>query len=97
MLSSIDKLKIVLSACAILVALDFISEGCSIIVTYDSDKCYVHTNPTKILIDGLFLNLIIFALYGLAALCIKLYLFLSGDSFSSPLLVGLREERYYYC
>ena len=75
MLSSIDKLTIALCSCAILVALVFISEGSSVTVTYDSDKCYVYTrNATKSLIVGLFLNLIIFSLYGLVGLCTKIYL-----------------------
>ena len=70
-----DKLSIALLSCSILVVLDYISEGSSIIVTYDSDKCYVYAlNATNSLIIGLFLNLIIFSIYGLLVLCIKIYL-----------------------
>ena len=47
MLSSIDKLTIALCSCAILVALVFISEGSSVTVTYDSDKCYGYTLNAK--------------------------------------------------
>ena len=55
-----DKLSIALLSCSILVVLDYISEGSSIIVTYDGDKCYVYAlNATKSLIIGLLLNLII--------------------------------------
>ena len=70
-----DKLSIALLSCSILVVLDYITEVSSILVTYDSDKCYVYAlNATKRLIIGSLLNLIIFSIYGLLSLCIKIYL-----------------------
>ena len=48
-----DKLSIVLLSSSILVALDYLSEASSIIITYDSDKYYVYAlNATNSLIIG---------------------------------------------
>ena len=70
-----DKLSIALLSCSILVVLDYITEVCSILVTYDSDKCYVYAiSATNRLIICLSLNLIISWIYGLLCLCIKIYL-----------------------
>ena len=70
-----DKLLIALLSLSILVALDYLSEASSFIVTYDSYKCYVCTlsECTKLII-GLLLNLIIFGIYGCVGLSIKIYL-----------------------
>ena len=58
-----DKLSIALLSCSILVVLDYITEVSSIIVTYDSDKCYVYAlNATNRLTIVLLLNLIFFSI-----------------------------------
>ena len=55
--------------------LDYITEVSSIIVTYDSDKCYVYAiSASNRLIIGLSLNLIIFSIHRILSLCIRIYL-----------------------
>ena len=72
--SMFDKKSIALLATAILVALDYLCDS-SIIITYDSYKCYVYElDDLSTLLIGLLLNLIIFSVYGLFVLCLKIYL-----------------------
>ena len=70
-----DKLSIALLSCSILVVLDYITEVSSILVTYDSDKCYVYAiSATNRLIIVLSLNLIIFG-YMDFSVCVLRYIY----------------------
>ena len=61
--TTLDRLTTALMVSAILVTLDFLGEQSSVLVTYNSIKCYIFAlNPTKSLIGGLLLNLTIFAI-----------------------------------
>ena len=72
--SMFDQKSIALLATAILVALDYLCDS-SIIITYDSYKCYVYElDDLSTLLIGLLLNLIIFSVCGLFVLCLKIYL-----------------------
>ena len=70
-----DKLSIALLSCSILIVLDYITEASCIIVTYDSDKCYVYAiSATNRLVIALSLNLIFFYIHDLLTLCVRIYL-----------------------
>ena len=74
-MSLCNKLSIALLSCSILIVLDYITEVSSIIVTYDSDKCYTYAiSASNRLIIALSLNLIFFSIHGLLTLCIRIYL-----------------------
>ena len=101
-----DKLSIVLLSCSILIMLDYITEVSSIIVTYDSDKCYVYAiSATNRLVIALSLNLIIFYIHGLLSLCIRIYLWAFIITYvlsalhtgSMDLIICLAIIAYFFC